>query len=105
VIVAAVLYIIGIVFLTAFLIVFVGRVDWRARIEGTHLVATIVMMLINAGLAVSVILLGAFPGLAALRLIAALAFAVVAVGMLVGLVRVQRRGETLRNGSHARTSI
>lgn len=98
---AAVLYIVGIVALVLFLARYLVRVRWR-HFDGVALVVTILMIIYNATLAVSVILFGEWPGVQVARLVGALAFAFVAVGMLIGLIRVQRNGEAKRNGEEKR---
>lgn len=79
-----------------FLLVYWTRTRWEIRPEGWHLSATVLIMMLNAALAMSVIVWGSYPGLALVRLVAAALVLVVAVGMVVSLVAVQRRGRRRR---------
>lgn len=94
----AVLYFAAFAAFAVFLAIYWTRTRWEIRPEGWHLSAVVLVMMANCALAVSVILWGAYPGVQLVRLVAATLVLIVAVGMVVSLVAVQRRG---RHGARA----
>jgi hypothetical protein len=90
--IAAILYGVAAAGLVVFLAIYCRRTDWYARPEGWHLLATILVLILNCGLAISVILFGEYPGVQVVRFVAALLIAVVAVGLPISLLSIQRRG-------------
>lgn len=93
--IAAILYAVAL----AAVLIYLAYRWWRLRqsLESLGFAAFLLVFAYNSALAISVILLGEWPGVRVARLLGALGAAVVAVGLLVVGLRVQRNGR--RRGS------